>query len=91
VLDEPNSNLDNEGEAALRQALVDLKARGAIVVLITHRPSVLAACDNVLVLANGAQQGFGPRDQIMRKIVGRSAAPAKPGNLKVVSDTAVGS
>jgi ABC-type protease/lipase transport system fused ATPase/permease subunit len=49
VLDEPNSNLDSEGEVALRQAIVDLKARGAIVVLIAHRPSVLAACDNVLV------------------------------------------
>jgi ABC-type protease/lipase transport system fused ATPase/permease subunit len=81
VLDEPNSNLDNEGEAALRQAIFDLKARGAIVVLIAHRPSVLAACDNVLVLANGAQQSFGPRDQIMAKIMGRSAAPAASGNL----------
>ena len=72
VLDEPNSNLDNEGEAALRQAIVDLKARGAIVVLIAHRPTVLSICDHLLVLANGQQQEFGPRDDVVRKI---SAAP----------------
>ena len=60
VLDEPNSNLDNEGEAALHQAVINLKARGAIVVLIAHRPVTLAVCDKVLVLANGAQQDFGP-------------------------------
>jgi ATP-binding cassette, subfamily C, type I secretion system permease/ATPase len=92
VLDEPNSNLDNEGEAALHKAIVDLKARGAIVVLIAHRPSVLAACDNILVLANGAQQAFGPRDQIMRKVIGGRPAtpPITAGNLKVVSDTSDG-
>jgi ABC-type protease/lipase transport system fused ATPase/permease subunit len=54
VLDEPNSNLDNEGEAALQQAVVELKARAAIVVLIAHWPATLSVCDRVLVLANGA-------------------------------------
>jgi PrtD family type I secretion system ABC transporter len=91
VLDEPNSNLDNEGDAALHQAILGLKSRGAIVVLIAHRPSVLAECDRILVLANGVQQDFGPRDEILRKIVRRPAplpAPAAAvGNLKVVSDT----
>ena len=91
VLDEPNSNLDSEGEAALQQAIAGLKARGAIVVLIAHRPSALADCDKVLVLANGAQQGFGPRDEVLRKFVVRPAQPAPAGgNLKVVSDTAAG-
>jgi ATP-binding cassette, subfamily C, type I secretion system permease/ATPase len=94
VLDEPNSNLDNEGEAALHQAILDLKKGGAIVVLIAHRPSVLAVCDRILVLANGAQQDFGPRDEILRKIVRRPAPPpaaaAAVGNLKVVSDAAAG-
>jgi ATP-binding cassette, subfamily C, type I secretion system permease/ATPase len=96
VLDEPNSNLDNEGEAALHQAILDLKKRGAIVVLIAHRPSVLAVCDRILVLANGAQQDFGPRDEILRKIVRRvpppvtATATAATGNLKVVSDTTGG-
>jgi ATP-binding cassette subfamily C protein len=87
VLDEPNSNLDNEGELALRQALVNLKARGAIVVLIAHRPSVLSVCDYVLLLANGTQQDFGPRDEVLRKVIPQRApaAAGAPGNLKVVS------
>ena len=85
VLDEPNSNLDTEGEAALQQAIPGLKARGAIVVLIAHRPSALAVCDKVLVLANGAQQAFGPRDEVLRKITARPVAPAAAANLKVVS------
>ena len=68
VLDEPNSNLDTEGEIALRQAITNLKERGAIVVLIAHRPSALAICDHILVLANGEQKDFGSRDEIMRKI-----------------------
>jgi PrtD family type I secretion system ABC transporter len=90
VLDEPNSNLDNDGELALHQAIVDLKARGAIIVLIAHRPSTLAVCDTVLVLANGVQQAFGPRVEIMRQITARTIAPASSANLKVVSDTTDG-
>jgi PrtD family type I secretion system ABC transporter len=92
VLDEPNSNLDNEGDAALHQAILDLKSRGAIVVLIAHRPSVLAICDHVLLLAGGIQQDFGPRDEILRKVIPQRAAPAAAavGNLKVVRDTGGG-
>jgi ATP-binding cassette, subfamily C, type I secretion system permease/ATPase len=90
VLDEPNSNLDSEGEAA--QAIAHVKARGAIVVLVAHRPTVLSVCDHMLMLANGAQVEFGPREQILRKISTRPAPPAAvAGNLKVVSDTTVGS
>jgi ATP-binding cassette, subfamily C, type I secretion system permease/ATPase len=88
VLDEPNSNLDSEGEAALLQAIARVKARGAIVVLVAHRPTVLSVCDHMLVLANGAQLEFGPCDQILRKMSTRPAAPAAAaGNLKIVSDT----
>jgi ATP-binding cassette, subfamily C, type I secretion system permease/ATPase len=91
VLDEPNSNLDSEGEAALLQAIAGVKARGAIVILIAHRPTVLSVCDHMLVLANGAQLEFGPREQILRKISTRFAPPAAgAGNLKVVSDTTGG-
>jgi len=88
VLDEPNANLDGEGETALHQAIIDLKARRAIVVLIAHRPAILSACDQLLVLANGVQQGFGPREEILRKVFAHRTAPAAAGNLKVVSNTA---
>jgi PrtD family type I secretion system ABC transporter len=91
VLDEPNSNLDSEGEAALLQAIAGVKARGAIVILIAHRPTVLSVCDHMLVLANGAQLEFGPREQILRKISTRLVPPAAAaGNLKIVSDTTGG-
>jgi PrtD family type I secretion system ABC transporter len=90
VLDEPNSNLDSEGEAALRQAIARVKARGAIVVLIAHRPSVLSVCDHILLLANGEQKEFGPRDEVWRRISARAVPPAAAANLKVVSDTAGG-
>jgi ATP-binding cassette subfamily C protein len=91
VLDEPNSNLDTDGELALRQAISNLKKRGAIVVLIAHRPSALAICDHILVLANGEQKDFGSRDEIMQKITRPVAAPAAAaGNLKVVSGTTAG-
>jgi ATP-binding cassette subfamily C protein len=92
VLDEPNSNLDSEGEAVLLQAIARVKARGAIVILIAHRATVLSVCNHMLVLANGAQLEFGPREEILRKISTRPAPPAAVGgNLKVVSDTTVGS
>src|SRR6185369_2315124 len=93
VLDEPNSNLDSEGEMALRQAITNLKARGAIIVLIAHRPSVLAVCDHILVLANGEQKDFGSRDEMMQKLSARSGATpaaAAAGNLKVVSGATIG-
>jgi ATP-binding cassette, subfamily C, type I secretion system permease/ATPase len=56
-------------------------------VLIAHRPSVLSVCDYVLLLANGTQQDFGPRDEVLRKVIPQRApaAAGAPGNLKVVS------
>jgi ATP-binding cassette subfamily C protein len=87
VLDEPSANLDGEGEASLQQAIVGLKARRAIVVLIAHRPAALFCCDQLLVLANGVQQGFGPRDEILRKIVPPHPAPAATGHLRLINDT----
>jgi PrtD family type I secretion system ABC transporter len=90
VLDEPNANLDSDGELALHQAMQALKARGAIVVLIAHRPATLSVCDRLLVLANGVQQGIGPRDEVLRKLLGRQIPSPAAGNLKVVSDTGGG-
>jgi ATP-binding cassette subfamily C exporter for protease/lipase len=68
VLDEPNANLDSQGDAALRQALLGAKARGATVVLVTHRREILEVVDTVLVLADGKQRLFGPRDQVFAQI-----------------------
>jgi ABC-type sulfate/molybdate transport systems ATPase subunit len=84
VLDEPNANLDAEGEVVLQSVLRELKARGAIVVIISHRPSALDQCEKVLILSSGAQQAFGPRDTILRKIPARLPRPATAGNLALL-------
>lgn len=65
VLDEPNSSLDEAGDAALASAIVQLKARGTTFVVMTHRTSILAVADKMLVLKDGAMQAFGPRDEVL--------------------------
>jgi ATP-binding cassette subfamily C protein len=67
ILDEPNSNLDAEGEAALAKAILDMRARGKIVMLVAHRPRAIGAVNKVLCLKEGKAVAFGPRDEIMRK------------------------
>ncbi|MEO8668585.1 MAG: ATP-binding cassette domain-containing protein, partial [Bauldia sp.] len=91
VLDEPNANLDNDGDIALEKAVRSAKARGAIVIVVAHRPSGLAACDKVLVLANGIQRDFGPRDEVLRRVTTRPAQAGAAGTgLRVVSETGGG-
>lgn len=65
VLDEPNSSLDEAGDAALLRAMEHYKALGTTMVVITHRASVLSVCDLVLLLRDGMQQAFGPRDEVL--------------------------
>lgn len=65
VLDEPNSSLDEAGDAALAAAIVELKARGTTFVVMTHRTSVLAVADKMMILQDGIMQAFGPRDDVM--------------------------
>ncbi len=67
VLDEPNANLDSEGEAALGRALRDAKARGVTVVIVTHRISIATTCDRILVMKNGRIDDFGPTDEVARR------------------------
>ena len=62
VLDEPNSSLDKEGDEALTRAILGVRARGGIVVVIAHRPSALAGVDTILVMRSGRQQAFGPKE-----------------------------
>jgi PrtD family type I secretion system ABC transporter len=68
VMDEPNSNLDAEGEIALDRAIRASIKRGAAVIVVAHRPSALHAMDNLLVLTNGQVAAMGTRDEIMRKV-----------------------
>lgn len=65
VLDEPNSSLDEEGDAALARAIQVMKSRGTAFVVMTHRTSVLAVADKMLVLRDGQVQAFGPRDDVL--------------------------
>jgi len=68
VLDEPNSNLDAEGEAALTEAIAGVRARGGVAFVVAHRPSALAAVDAILVMADGKPTMLGPRDEVMAKV-----------------------
>lgn len=81
VLDEPNASLDDAGDKALMALLQQLKAKGATVVVITHRNQVLALADNLLVLADGAVAKFGPRDEVLaalRAASEKQAGAARP-------------
>ena len=69
VLDEPNSNLDSEGEQALTRALMSVRERGGITIVVAHRPSVLVALDQVLIMAGGRQKAIGQKDEVLRRNV----------------------
>ncbi|MBP7606026.1 MAG: type I secretion system permease/ATPase [Giesbergeria sp.] len=78
VLDEPNSSLDEEGDAALARAIQEAKARGTTFVVMTHRTSVLGVADKMLVLRDGQQQVFGPRDEVLAALQKAQQAPQPP-------------
>jgi ATP-binding cassette subfamily C exporter for protease/lipase len=78
VLDEPNANLDDAGEAALTRTVHDLKQKGKTVFLITHRPGAIAAADRLLILRDGVIQAEGPRDDVIAALRPR-AEPGSPG------------
>jgi PrtD family type I secretion system ABC transporter len=81
VLDEPNSNLDSTGEEALTQAILGVRKRGGIIIVVAHRPSALAAVDLTLLLNQGRAQALGPRSEILARVM-RPRAPV----LKVVPE-----
>ena len=86
VLDEPNSSLDEVGDAALASAILQLKSRGTTFVIMTHRPSILAVADKMLILHEGQNRAFGPKDEVMEALTKANAqvtpvaqaAPAQP-------------
>ena len=65
VLDEPNSSLDEAGDAALANSILALKQLGTTFVIMTHRSSILGVADKMLLMREGAQQAFGPRDEVL--------------------------
>jgi ATP-binding cassette subfamily C protein len=74
VLDEPSSNLDSEGEAALTEAILNVRRRGGIVIVVTHRIKSLDGVDHVLVIADGTVKAFGERDEVLNKVL-RNSGP----------------
>ncbi|MGY4802376.1 type I secretion system permease/ATPase [Teichococcus aerofrigidensis] len=82
VLDEPNSNLDGDSEAALQRAINALKAQGTTVILVSHRPALVQGVDKVMLLKDGAIELFGPRAEVLKRIMTpRAAPPAAPAEV----------
>ena len=88
VLDEPNSNLDADGEAALRSAILELKQLGKTIVIISHRPNVLGVVDKVLLLREGRVEEFGPAAEVLGRL--RRPVVAKPAELAEVAPQRAG-
>ncbi|MGY3622196.1 type I secretion system permease/ATPase [Bradyrhizobium sp. USDA 10063] len=84
VLDEPNSNLDSEGDEALTRAVRSSRERGAIVVVVAHRPIGIEGVDQILVLKEGRMQVFGPKETVLAQVLQPRVAPTPP--VKIVSE-----
>ncbi|MFO0990749.1 MAG: type I secretion system permease/ATPase [Hyphomicrobiales bacterium] len=87
VLDEPNANLDAGGEVALVRAIAQVRQRGGTVLVIAHRPSAIASLDKLMVLKDGKVAAFGPKDEILSKVLARPVdGSGRPGGLTVITD-----
>jgi len=84
VLDEPNSNLDTEGDEALTRAVRAARERGAIVVVVAHRPIGIEGVDQILVLKDGRMHAFGPKEQVLAQVLQPRVAGPTP--IKIVSE-----
>ena len=76
VLDEPNSNLDADGDLALGRALARVRERGGIAVVVAHRPSAIGSLNKVMVMAGGQVQAFGAKEEVLARMTQRAAGPA---------------
>jgi PrtD family type I secretion system ABC transporter len=88
VLDEPNANLDAEGEAALAAALRELKQRGATVVVVSHRPALMSQLDKIAVLRDGVLEAFGPVTEVLRPVARPTPSPDRQSPASETSDRA---
>jgi ATP-binding cassette subfamily C protein len=79
VLDEPNSNLDNDGSVALNLAIRAMKAEGKCVLIMAHRPAAIQECDMLLMIEGGMRRAFGPKDEVLREITKNYRELALPG------------
>ena len=86
VLDEPNASLDADGDRALIDAIHELKRRGRIVVIMAHRPGAIEAADRLLVLRDGRQQAFGPKEEVLAATT-KAVSPAATGNITAMPRT----
>ncbi len=83
VLDEPNSNLDSEGDVALTRAVQAVRARGGVVIVVAHRPVGIEGVDMILMMKDGRPQAFGPKEEVLGQVLQRvQAAPP----IKIVSE-----
>ena len=85
VLDEPNSNLDSEGEEALTRAILGVRERMGIVIVVAHRPSAIAGVDRLLMMNQGKAQAIGPKDEVLSKVLQRPLSIPRP--LKIVPES----
>ncbi|CTQ48909.1 type I secretion system permease/ATPase [Jannaschia donghaensis] len=86
ILDEPNSNLDNAGTIALNQAIRGMKQEGKSIIIIAHRPAAIQECEMLLMIRDGMRQAFGPREEVLQKMVKNhgeisGSSPSKPGGV----------
>ena len=80
VLDEPNASLDGAGDEALNQAILSVRQRGGVVIVITHRPAALSQVDLVAIMDSGRLKNLGPRDEVLQSVMKRNdRARARPG------------
>jgi ATP-binding cassette subfamily C protein/ATP-binding cassette subfamily C protein EexD len=80
VLDEPNSNLDGDAEQALIRGIEELKRQGVTVVLVSHRPTLVQGVDKVLLMRDGAVEAFGPRAEVLKRLVQQARPAEVPSN-----------
>jgi len=85
ILDEPNSNLDSDGEEALAQAIAELKKQGKAIIVVSHKMSLVALADKTLVLADGRMRAFGPTRDVLQPKPAVAAAPAQIENARNIA------